>query len=184
MARTRPPLGWTLPKPQRPVKRRRYPTVTVIEAEDECPAVSVATTDTWKLPAWSYVCVTRDTPESGVSEVPSPKLKTRLAMGVPSASVDCDASTMTISGVPVGMTCSTTDGARSANGAGVGLAGLLVGWTLGAGLVRVVEAGFTLEVSGNTGAPGVGEGAGSIDGGAVDDATSSAETTLPVRCVV
>ncbi len=98
-------------------------------------------------------------------------MKTKFAIGVPSVSVDRDASATTLSGAlpPPGVTKSTTAGARSTTGVGVGLVfgvplvGGTVGLLAGAG-VGVGVGGFLSEVFGNVGAPGVGEGVSSAVG--------------------
>src|SRR5438132_12050289 len=122
-------------------------------------------------------------PYDGVVVVPSPKLKTKLAIRVASRSFDCDASADTVSGAPAGVTNRMTTGALSVTGMGGGLVGLLVGLLVGcavaAGLrgASVEGRGLALEVSGNTGAPGagVGDGVGSIDGGTLAELTSRAD---------
>src|ERR1700681_579043 len=104
-----------------------YSTTTVLVADDECPDVSIAITVTVWGPADVYVCVARDPPSGGETDaVLSPKLKTKLAIGVPSVSIDPDASATTVSGaLPLfGDTESTTTGGLSGTGVGVGV-GLL-----------------------------------------------------------
>ena len=89
---------------------------------------------------------------------------------------------MTVSGAWV-VTARTMTGARSRTGAAVGLppGPPTVGWTMGAVLVGAGEGACRSEVSGNRGAPGVGEGEGSVVGATVAEVTSSTDKALPVR---
>ncbi|MDQ6712470.1 MAG: hypothetical protein M3Z28_04695 [Candidatus Dormibacteraeota bacterium] len=110
-------------------------------------------------------------------------MKTKLAIGVPSLSVDRDASATTLSGTlpELGVTIRLTAGAWSTNGVGVGVVfgvppfgGGAIGRLVGAG---VDVGGFLSEVFGNVGAPGLGEGVGSAEG-TRGVSTSNAPTVL------